>query len=246
MSIFGYDYQRSATSAVDIRPIVKYDARAGRIFRVDRTQDQVNGNWITENIDITNSFKALADFENIETGWIDFAAGMVPSLVMVPRGETLPAKPSDNHRFGIRFNLKLAKHCGGDSPIREIAGTSRMFLDGTGLVVEQYLKEAPQHPGQLPVIVLVNTMPVTTGSGMKSSTNYQPTWQIVGWAPRGDLQPKPRAAPAQAQTQAQGNGQSLPYSSGIMAQSRTAPATGSSRAAPPPQSTAPAVSPDDF
>jgi hypothetical protein len=33
-------------------------------------------------------------------------------------------------------------------------------------------------------VVLKTTMPITSGSGEKKSTNYQPVFEISGWAPR--------------------------------------------------------------
>lgn len=227
MSIFGFSTEAPSG---DFTPIVKYDARAGRIFRVDRID---TGNGFESNpIDITTSFKAVCDFENLETGWIDFATGNAPSFVLVPRGNQLPPKPSTTHKNGVRFMLKLSKDCGGDKPVREIAGTSRAFLNGTQAVVEQWLREAKDHPGMLPVIVLEKTTPVKTGSGDKSSTNYHPTWRLVSWVPRpADLV---KVAP-------QGNGATAQASNG------SAPSTGSQRAsAPPPQQAQQTVSPDDF
>ena len=47
----------------DFTPIVKYDARAGRMFRMDRIEN--NGNFANEAVDITQSFKAIVDFENM-------------------------------------------------------------------------------------------------------------------------------------------------------------------------------------
>ena len=231
MSVFGFSTE---TSSGDFTPIVKYDARAGLLFRMDRIQAS-DGSFSSEPVEITDIFKALADFENIEVGWIDFSTGSAPSFVLVPRGKMLPERPSANHKQGIRFLLKLARECGGDKPIREIASVARVFLAGLEAIYNQYLAEKAKHPGLLPVLTLEKTTPVTTGSGQKSSTNYQPTFRIAGWAPRGDLQPQPRgqAAPAQASF-ATGNG--------------AAPATGGQRAAPPPQQQQAqhTVSADDF
>ena len=233
MSIFGFTIDEPSTGG-DWLPIVQYDARAGRLFRTDRAQD-TDGSWTSVKEDITNSFKAVCDFENLETGWIDYATGGAPSFVLVPRGQLLPPKPNDNHKHGVRFMLKLSKDCGGDRPVRELSGNSRAFLTGTQALVEQYLREAPQHPGQLPAIVLDKTTPVKSGSGDRSSTNYHPTWKIVGWVARpADLVPKPRAA---SQAQANGSGQ------------QAAPSTGSQRPStppPPPQQASQTVSPDDF
>jgi hypothetical protein len=33
-------------------------------------------------------------------------------------------------------------------------------------------------------VVLKTTVPITSGSGEKKSTNYQPVFEIAGWAPR--------------------------------------------------------------
>ena len=166
-------------------PIVKYDARAGRMFRIDRIEN--NGNFANNAVDITASFKAIVDFENMQTGWVLFAAGIAPDFNVVRIGKEFPARPSDKHKHGARLMIKLAKECSGDKPIREMAGTSKAFLSGVEAVYTQYLAEKDDHPGKLPVIVLEKTTPVRSGTGDHSSTNYQPTFKIVGWAPRGDL-----------------------------------------------------------
>lgn len=166
--------------------IVKCDARAGRFFRMDRIQDS-GGNFVSEPVDITQSFKALADFANMEVGWMHFSAGVAPDFKLVPIGNELPARPSDKHKNGVRLMLKLAKECGGEKPIRELAGTSKALLSGIEAVYAQYLAEKDKHEGKLPVIILEKTTPIKSGTGDKSSTNYHPTFKIVGWAPRGDL-----------------------------------------------------------
>ena len=100
----------------DFLPIIKYDARAGRMFRVDK----VDG--VSTPVDITKKFKAVFDFENVEVGYINFATGSAPDFVMVPLGDALPEQPSPNHKQGMRMTVKLGEACGGDC--REIAGTS--------------------------------------------------------------------------------------------------------------------------
>jgi hypothetical protein len=165
--------------------IVKYDARAGRIFRVDRTQDS-SGNFVNESVDITQPFKAIFDFKTMQAGWFLFAAGSAPDLNLVDIGQEFPARPSANHKHGVKLMIKLAKDCGGDKPIREMAGTSKAFLSGVEPVYAQYLAEKDNHPGKLPVIVLERTTLVTTGSGDKRSTNYHPVFKIIGWAAWGD------------------------------------------------------------
>lgn len=229
MSVFGFSTEPSAGG--DFLPIVKYDARAGRLFRVDRT-DSGNG-FVTDAVDITATFKAIVDFENVEVGWIDFPAGSAPHFALVPMGSQLPDRPSLRHKNGVRFLLKLAKDCGGAKPIREIAGTSKAFLSGVEAIFNTYQTEKAANAGKLPVIVLEKTTPIKSGSGEKQSTNYQPTFRISGWAPRGDLVFQPKgASTAPAQQTASAGG---------------APSTGSTRVEPPKQQATPEMAgADDF
>lgn len=197
MSVFGFSTEPS--SGGDFIPIVKYDARAGRLFRIDRID--TGSGFENSPVDITSSFKAIVDFENIEVGWIDFPVGSAPSFSLVPMGQALPPRPSQKHKNGVRFMLKLAKDCGGDKPIREISGTSKAYLSGIEAVYNAYLAEKGNNPGKLPVIVLEKTIPIKSSSGTQTSTNYQPTFKIASWAPRGDLvfQPKGASEPAAEQ-----------------------------------------------
>lgn len=215
-NVFGFSTE--PTGSGDFIPILKYDARAGRFFRVDRVD---NGQGFENDpVDITPIVKFIADFDNLETGWILFTPNTAPDFRLVPMGTQLPDRPSANHKNGIRFTVKLSKESGGDKPIREVAGTSKAFLSGVEPVYEQYRAERGKYPGKLPVLVLEKTMPITTGMGGQKSTNYHPVFKISGWAPRGDLVHVPKS----------GN-----VSSGQpnAADTRTAPATGSTRAEPP-------------
>jgi hypothetical protein len=43
--------QTESSGGGDFTPIIKFDARAGRMFRVDREQD-ASGSWNTENVEV--------------------------------------------------------------------------------------------------------------------------------------------------------------------------------------------------
>lgn len=216
MSRFGFSTEPS--SGGDYLPVTKYDARAGRMFRVDRTQD-ASGNYVTDQVDITGSFKAVFDFENVETGWIYFAAGAAPDFRLVPMGSMLPDRPTPNHKNGIRFMMKLSQACGGDKQIREIAGTSKAFLSAVEAVFEEYDGARKDNPGKLPVVAMDGATPIKSGTGQKTSTNYVPKFRITGWAPRGDLVFTPK------------NGEREPVRQGGAPQ--TPPSTGGTVAPPP-------------
>ncbi len=181
--------QISESTGGDFLPIVQYDARSGRVFRADKD------NGTTTKVDITRTFKAIFDFEGAEVGWINFQPGVAPDFKMGPLGATMPPRPSDQHKQGVRLHVKLSKECGGD--VRELAATSAAFLRGINAVHDEYLKLVPANPGRLPVLTLADTVPIESG-GAKKTTNYMPIWSIVGWAARpADLGEAPaRPAPA--------------------------------------------------
>jgi len=164
MSVFGFSTEPSAGG--DFIPIIKYDARSGRFFRMDRVDN--GSGFISNPVDITACFKAIVDFENVEVGWIDFPAGSAPLFDLVPIGSPLPDRPSTRHKNGVRLKLKLAKDCGGTKPIREIAGTSKAFLSGIEAVFKDYEAAKAANADKLPVIVLEKTTPIKTGTGESS------------------------------------------------------------------------------
>lgn len=197
---FGFSTEPS--SGGDFTPICKYDARAGRVFRVDRVQSTEG--FSSDPVDITQTFKAVVDFENVETGWMDFPPGSAPSFALIPlsklgNGHTLPDRPSPRHKNGVRFLLKLSKACGGDKPVRELAGTSKAFLSGVEEVYGEYLRDKAKYPGMLPAISIASTTPVKSGSGAQVSTNYRPKFRIDGWAKRPEdlVYLRPSVAPVE-------------------------------------------------
>jgi hypothetical protein len=178
----------------DFTPVIKFDARAGRMFRVDR--EQTASGWETTNVEVTNGFQAVFDFDNLEVGWALFAAGVAPSWVMVKHGQPLPARPSDQHKQAFRLHMKLGAKSGGD--VREFGSTAKAVLNGIDKVHDAYLAAKSANAGKLPVISLTGSKPiVSTGKG-QSSTNYEPIFEVVKWVDRPP-ELKGTAAPAQVQ-----------------------------------------------
>lgn len=223
----GFTY---STGGGDFTAIMKYDARAGRMFREDRKQD-AGGTWIKDSVDVTNIFKAVFDFDNIEVGYINFPQGGAPDFCMVALGDPYPQRPSQTHNQGVRFMMKLSKDAAGDgAPIRELAGTSAVFRMGIDELHNAYEAAKAANVGKLPIVALKTTLPVTSGQGAKKSTNYQPVFEIVGWAARPeDLVFVPKARTKQTAQPA----------------AATAPATGST-AVPPPAQKQMAAADSDF
>lgn len=166
--------------------LIKYDARAGRIFRIDRSQDS-GGTWQTDQVEITNGFQAVMDLENIQVGWLHFPAGGAPNIQVVKFGEAMPAKPSNDHKQGFRVLMKLGKSSGGD--LREMASNAGVSIAGIDALHTAYTEQSAANPGKLPVVQLKSTTPITKSGKDKdgkpqSSTNYQPVWEIVAWIER--------------------------------------------------------------
>lgn len=178
----------------DIIPFVKYDARAGRFFRNDRSES--NGQYSNEAVDITSTFKAVVDMENVEVGYMKFGTGAAPEFVLVRLGDPMPHRPADAaFKQGARLMMKLHASCGGD--IREISGNAASFLKGIDELHDAYTQGKAANPGKLPIVTLKATLPITSGQGAKKSTNYQPVFEITGWAARpADLVHVPKVSGA--------------------------------------------------
>lgn len=176
---------QNTAGGADRTPVVKYDARAGRIFRLDRTQGA--DGWSTDQVEITVGFSAVMDLENIEVGWLNFPAGGAPEMTLVKHGQPLPAKPSDRHKGGFRVLMKLGKASGGD--LREMAANAQVSIGGMDTLHNAYEAAKGANPGKLPLVVLEKTTAVTTSGKDKdgrpqTSTNYAPVWSISKWVAR--------------------------------------------------------------
>jgi len=204
----GVNYE--AATGGDIIPVCKYNAKAGRWARVERE------NGTNEEVDITRSFKAVFDFENVQTGWISFVAGQAPDFDVVTYPDThfFRQPPTANHKSGVRILIKLAPSCGGD--VREVASVSKAFLRGMDELHDAYLAGVKANPGKLPVVTMVDTIPIVSEGKGQKSTNYCPKFEIGSWVARPvDLEAQPRPSASAGRP------------------AGTPPSTGSTKAAPP-------------
>ena len=150
-NVFGFSTETK--SGGDFLPIlIRCPRRA--FLRVDRGNDGTG--FSNTNVDITDIFKAVCDFDNVEIGWLSFQPGQAPSMVLVPYGQKMPDKPSDLHKEGVRFMVKLSKECAGTDgkAVREVAANSKAFTSGLESVYMEYLKDRTSNKGKLPVLVL--------------------------------------------------------------------------------------------
>lgn len=182
-------------------PIIKYDARSGRLSRRDRENGESN------DVDITRNFKAIFDFENVEIGWINFNTGGAPDfrVARYADGKNVERPEGEGFKRGVRFVVKLSKECGGD--VREFASSAAAFLDGAKALMEAYEKGSAANAGKLPVVVLKDSVAKTSSGGALKTTNYVPVWEITGWTKRPDdltYTPRSSSAPSQASSDTSG------------------------------------------
>lgn len=180
-------------------PIVKYDARAGRWFRVDG-KDQV--------VDVSNGFAAVFDLAQIEIGWAKFAAGSPPDTSFARVPAPMPPQPTSDHKRAVRLHVKLAKSLGGD--MRELMTQASIVMQAIDQLHDAYTAAPEAAQGMLPVVACPTTEAVTISTGAGKSTNYKPVLQIVSWVPRpAELPitdaPVPQAAAAPAVPPATGS-----------------------------------------
>jgi hypothetical protein len=165
-----------STEAGDRKPIVKYDARAGRIHRIDRVD---GANVPTE---ITNGFTAVFDLAGIEVGWARWNSGGAPEWAMVKVGQPKPAKPAPDFKQTFKLNIKLNSKIGGD--VREFASSAACVIGAVDKLYDDYLAAPESRAGKLPVVALTGTTMITSGSGAQKSTNYAPVFAITNWLAR--------------------------------------------------------------
>jgi len=208
----------------DRTPVLKYNAKAGRFYRVDRSQD-AGGEWQTKEVEIRDSdFKAIVDLENIEIGWLLFAAGAAPDIRVTrlnaaPKDNAgnplLADRPSPKHKQGFRVHMQLAREIsatpeGGD--VRELAATAGAMIGAIDALHNEYVKGVAANPGKLPVVV-VDRIDKTQSKGKNDAgqpiivENFAPVFAIKSWADRPAAL---SATPAPAQPVAANEGKQQP------------------------------------
>ena len=73
-------------------PIVKWDSRSGRFFRIDRAKS-ASGEFTSVPVELPKAI-TIMDLERLEGGWIGFP-GNKPDFRMVPLGKDLGPQHGD-------------------------------------------------------------------------------------------------------------------------------------------------------
>jgi hypothetical protein len=177
-------FDLNVSKATDVPDIVKYDARAGRLFKVEYDRDARE----KQSIDISSPPPRFAvDFGSLEVGYVRYTA-TGPDYHMKPEGvrpmAQQPADKDENGRLLYRagFRLKIyGKVLGG---LREWSSAASCVLEALDELYGRF-REAPEAAkGLIPIVELSRTIPVTFGKGAKASTSYAPCFAITGWTGR--------------------------------------------------------------
>lgn len=206
----GLGLQISSGSGGDIIPRIQYDARAGRLHRIDRSQGA--DGWTNDATEIDFPAQMVFDMDAVEVGWILIGAGAV-DFKMVPLGEAMPPRPTDQHKQGFRVRVYSQKLLAG---VRIWNGTAKCVIAAVDQLHNEYVDQQPNNRGKVPVVEWRKPIAIKSGSGANTSTNYQPVLTIVKWIDR----------PQEFQTAPPANQQASKPAS-------APPATGSGHVGPP-------------
>ena len=165
------------TSNRDFLPIIKYDARAGKFFKITRTQGE-DGKWTTTQDEIASPIVAM-NIADVEVGWLSFASG-APNFHMSHNRDGMPPRPSEDHKEAFRVLIKMSEKEGGE--VRHFSHSAQCVLIAFDQLHDLFL-EAPESKdmSKCPVIGVNRTEAI---KGSQGSTNYAPVFQIVKWIDR--------------------------------------------------------------
>lgn len=169
----------------DIKPYVNYDAKAGRMFRVDRNQ-QGDGTYATDKVEITSTVQFVADLANIRVGWVNYTSqGPIRRFVTLGK-EAIPPRPDDKgadgkpaFKQGFEIDLLLDKNSGGGAP-RVFGSAAGCVIEAMDALHDAYTAAPESKAGKLPIVKIAGVQPIKSGQ----STNYKPTFAIVNWIDR--------------------------------------------------------------
>lgn len=176
------------TGSGDFIAYCKFDARAGRWFTKGADGD----------LDITDGFTAVFDFEQIEVGWMMFAAGVAPVYVTQDISLGVPPKPaSGDFKQGFKMNIALPAAVAGGGA-REVSSSAKALIGVIDRIHTEYSEAPEKSQGKLPVLKMAGTTVVESKGPQGTTRNYAPNLSIVGWVDRPATLPKKGQAVAAA------------------------------------------------
>lgn len=167
-----------STGGESFLPSFRFNAVSGDAVIAGSTKSSDGVTWEKFENEVSFPVKFIFDFENLEVGWLHFAASG-PSFALVKLGERMPEKPSLEHKQGFRINLYNK-----DAGLVTFANSSKTIAEVMDTLHDSYLRDAKANAGKVPVVEIkgVKKISIKTKEGAK---NYkQPEWSIVNWVSR--------------------------------------------------------------
>ena len=180
----------------DRMPFLGFNAKAGRLFLHDRTQ-QADGEWVTLKTDITMAQPAFAvDFGRLQTGWIHFS-NMGPQFAMAFYGQPIPAQPDSPGstatgkpiRFKAGFRVPVIGQ--GIGGVRDFRGNAGALITGMNDLHTEYEASPEARAGKIPLVKMTNVLEVQAGQ----SSNFQPVFTVIRYVDRPADLLGPRTVP---------------------------------------------------
>jgi hypothetical protein len=135
-----------------------------------------NGTWSFNGAEIKAPVFAI-DLDNLVTGWLRFQAGLPPSRRIDPDLQHMAPKPDADHKRGFIVKIHSDELFDGTA---EFSSASAHVSTAVDELYEQYLKQRAGHPGLVPVVHCVTTVPIKD----KHATNHRPVLVTVNWIER--------------------------------------------------------------
>ena len=176
----GLGFSTESKSSGDIIPIVKWDAKAGDMIRVDREQD-ASGAWIKNEEEVSFPCKFVADLDAIEVGWLSFDSG-APDFRMVRIGEEMPERPSAGHKNAFRLRIYNR-----EMGLREFSHSAKTVLRKMDELHNKFEAERGANAGKAPVVEIEGAELVRIDNTVHGDLRFKvPNWKIVAWVDRPD------------------------------------------------------------
>ncbi len=196
-------FRMPAANGGSFRPRVKFNAKAGRVYRIDRVP-QADGRAILET-EITAQFAFFLALESFADGWWNRETF---KELLVALGGVLPPQPDGRDEKGkpiwvyqVRCAMKLAAAAGGD--LRVFSSGAQCVLEPLDRLYHECTADAKGRGDErrrwVPAVRMVRTDPIKGENGV----NYAPVFEVVKWVERPADMPyepagTPEAAPAAA------------------------------------------------
>lgn len=161
----------------DFSPVFKFNAVSGDTV-IASSLKNASGEWEKVENDVKFPAKFVFDFENIEIGWMKFAA-TGPSFHMVKLGERMPQRPDTDHKQGFRVKLYNKEH-----GVCIFSNSSKTIGEVMDTLHDKFLEGKDANKGKVPVVEIKGTEKIAVKTKDGSKNYKRPVWSIVTWIAR--------------------------------------------------------------